>query len=69
MAKSVILITYLNPLADGTKFERLETSYTKEDAREFISYSELLEIVEIPTERKDFILNYNNIGKIEIFDA
>lgn len=69
MAKSIIVVTYIHPLADGTEFESLETSYTKERAKDFLSYSEMLEIVEIPTDKKHFILNYNNIGKIEIYDA
>lgn len=71
MAKksSVILITYVQPLADGTKFERLESSNTKEETLEFINYSQDFNIVQIETDKKLFTLNLDNIGKIEVFDA
>jgi len=66
---SVILITYVQPLADGTKFERLESSNTKEETLEFINYSQDFNIVQIETDKKLFTLNLDNIGKIEVFDA
>lgn len=69
MAKSVILITYIHPLADGTEIESLEASYTKEKTEEYIDFSQEFNIVRIVTDKKLITFNLDNIGKIEVFDA